>query len=94
MPFTFGGEWIEEKKIQEKPKHPIKIHKERRGNSFVTVILNLPLNKDMMRDVCSKIKQRLGCGGSVKDDNIEIQGDKPEEVKAFLIEWGWKVPGK
>jgi translation initiation factor 1 len=94
MPFTFSGEWIPEKKAPEKPKQAIKIIRERRGNSLITVILNLPLNEEAMKELCSKIKQRLGCGGSVKNERVEIQGEKINEIKTFLIERGFKVSGK
>lgn len=84
MPFTIGGEWVPEKENKPKPKHPVKVIKERRGNAIVTCILNLPYDPKELKDLCSTLKQRFGCGGNFKDEVIELQGDKVAEVKAFL----------
>jgi translation initiation factor 1 len=84
MPFTIGGEWIPEPAPTIKPKHPVKVIKEKRGSSIVTVILNLPLKTEDLKTLCSTLKQKLGCGGSIKSDQIELQGDKVEAVKAYL----------
>lgn len=94
MPFTIGGEWIPEPEpttTNSKPKKPIKISKERRGNSIVTLIINMPLEESQLKLLCSKIKQKLGCGGSVKEEKIEIQGDQIESIKAILKKEGYKV---
>lgn len=86
MPFTIGGEWIPEPQPVVKPKHPVKVVKEKRGSSIVTVLLNLPLTPDELKQLCSTLKHRLGCGGSVKSNQIELQGDKVQVVKDFLKE--------
>lgn len=90
MPFTIGGEWIPEPTPVTKPKHPVKVVKEKRGSSLVTVILNLPLSLNELKQLCSALKQRLGCGGSVKDNHIELQGDKVQAAKDFLKSQGIK----
>jgi len=82
MPFTINGEWIPEP--ISKPKHPVKIIKEKRRASYVTLILNLPMDESRLKTLCSKLKQRLGCGGSVKKEHIELQGDQVENVKGYL----------
>ncbi len=84
MPFTIGGEWIPEEVKPIKPKHPVKVIKEKRGSSLVTLILNLPGDAEKLKQLCSILKQRLGCGGSVKEGKIELQGDKVELVKDYL----------
>jgi translation initiation factor 1 len=84
MPFTIAGEWIPEEKPKQLPTRPVKIVKEKRGQSIVTLILNLPLEAEKIKGLCSKLKQRLGCGGSVKDGKIELQGDKVQLIKDFL----------
>ncbi len=84
MPFTIGGEWIPEP--SSKPKQPIKIIKEKRRSSYVTIILNLAQEDSQLKSVCSILKQRLGCGGSVKKGCIELQGDQVDLVRAYLKE--------
>lgn len=85
MPFTIAGDWVPEKEPIKKPSRPVKVIKERRGQSIVTLILNLPMDESSLKTLCSKLKQQLGCGGSVKEDKIELQGDKIQSVKEFLL---------
>ena len=62
-----------------------------RGGKTVTVIsgfigIGLPEKEKLakkMRNVC-------GCGGTVKDGQIEIQGDKREQIAAILTEAGFR----
>ncbi|WP_068470907.1 translation initiation factor [Candidatus Protochlamydia phocaeensis] len=91
MPFTIGGEWIPENLPPSKPKHPIKVVKEKRGSSLVTLLLNLPLEIEDLKHLCSTLKQRLGCGGAVKENHIELQGDKVQAAKDYLKTQGMKV---
>ena len=89
MPFTISGEWIPEPTPTKKTQ-PIKIIKEKRRASFVTIILNLPENISL-KDLCSKFKQQFGCGGSVKNESIELQGDQVQSVKTQLKQMGLKI---
>ena len=41
--------------------------------------------------LAADLKKRCGCGGSVKDGKIEIQGDKRELLKSLLEDKGFKV---
>lgn len=90
MPFTIGGDWIPEPS-KEKNSQPIKVVKEKRRGSFVTLILNLPQDQTEMKKTCSALKQRLACGGSVKEGHIELQGDQVESTRNHLKELGFKI---
>ncbi len=83
MPFTIAGDWTPMSSTHHKP---IKVIKEKRRSSYVTIILNLSLNSNQLKDLCSTLKQRLGCGGSVKEGHIELQGNQVEFVKIYLKE--------
>ncbi|MES2200182.1 MAG: translation initiation factor [Chlamydiota bacterium] len=83
MPFTIGGDWIE-KPSPVKPKKAIKVVLEKRKNSILTVILHLDMSAEEMGALASDLKKKLGCGGTVKDEKIEIQGDKVQEILKFL----------
>lgn len=89
MPFTIGGEWIPAEKPPD-PKKKVKVILEKRGNSVVTVILNLPMSADKMEEISSSLKKKFGCGGAVKDLKVEIQGDKVSQVQEFLSKLGIK----
>lgn len=86
MPFTFGGEWIPEKKIYP----PIKIFKEKRKGAYVTLIKNIPLEGSELKQFASELKKHLGSGGTLKEGIMEIQGDKVVEIQAFLTNKGLK----
>ena len=50
---------------------------------------------DVLADLAQRLKQRLGCGGSVDAERREIliQGDRPADVAARLRELGYDVAG-
>ena len=92
MPFTIGGEWIpEQSSASSTPKQPVKIIKEKRRGSYVTIILHLPGDDSQLKKICSAMKQRLGCGGSVKEGTIELQGDQIESSRVYLKEAGVRI---
>jgi translation initiation factor 1 len=64
--------------------------KGRRGKG-VTIISDLPLNEDGLTELATKLKQRLGTGGTVKEGRIEIQGDHRERIVVELEGLGYRV---
>lgn len=89
MPFTIGGEWIPET-TPKANKKPVKVVKEKRRGSFVTIIMYVSEENVELKKFCSDLKQRLACGGSVKEGHIELQGDQVEAVKIQLKQMGIK----
>jgi translation initiation factor 1 len=62
-----------------------------RGGKTVTVVtgftgIGLP-EKEIF---CKKMRSACGCGGTVKDGDIEIQGDQRETVAKILSEAGFR----
>lgn len=91
MPFTIGGEWIPNKPDTGKASgKPVKVRLVKRGKSTLTVILNLTKDQSELVSLLSTIKKKLGCGGTLKNTEIEIQGDKVEQVKKMLADIGIK----
>ena len=41
------------------------------------------------KQVSKKLKSKLACGGTFKDDKIELQGDHKAKVKQLLIKMGF-----
>ncbi len=64
--------------------------KGRRGKG-VTVILDLPLDDDGLTQLVTKLKNRLGTGGTVKEGRIEIQGDHRDRIVAELESLGYRA---
>jgi translation initiation factor 1 len=86
MPFTLDGNWIPPKKHYP----PIHIIKEKRKGKMVTLIKNIPLEGNALKDFVSELKKHLAVGGSLKQDILEIQGDKSNEIQDFLKMKGLK----
>jgi translation initiation factor 1 len=57
--------------------------KGRRGKG-VTIVSDLPLDESGLEELATKLKTRLGTGGTVKDRRIEIQGDHRDRIVAEL----------
>lgn len=62
-----------------------------RGGKGVTIISDLPLNERGLAEIATKLKARMGTGGTVKDGRIEIQGDQRDRIVAELEGLGYKA---
>ena len=62
--------------------------KGRKGKG-VSLITGLPLPDPELRALAKQIKQACGCGGTVKDGVIEIQGDNRDLIVEQLIRHGY-----
>ncbi len=85
MPFTIDGQWIPSKDESKATSKQLKVRLIKRGKSVLTVILNLNYSEKELQTLAANLKKKLGCGGAVKEDTIEIQGDKVEAVKKHLL---------
>ncbi len=90
MPFTIGGDWVPSEKKSKNSSKPVKVRVEKRKQTYVTLILNLAFDKEKLKEIASSLKTKLGCGGSVKNNVIEIQGEKVKDVRKILKELGIK----
>src|SRR5438874_12748267 len=62
-----------------------------RGGKTVTVIDGVMGSEAELTSLAQQLKKLYGSGGTVKDRNIEIQGDHCDKVMAKLTEMGYKV---
>jgi len=91
MPFTVGGDWVPaENKPDPKKSQPVKVRNIKRKKAMLTVIYNIGTHNIDVQDLAKTLKRKLGVGGGVKGDDIELQGQKADEVKQILTEMGIK----
>jgi translation initiation factor 1 len=64
--------------------------KGRKGKT-VTVITGLQANAEALADLLKQLKSQCGAGGTVKDQEIEIQGDHAQKLVQVLSKLGYKV---
>lgn len=64
--------------------------KGRKGKG-VTLITGVPLDAAGIKALATRLKQRCGSGGTVKDGIIEIQGDHCALLVEELKQQGWTV---
>lgn len=57
----------------------------------VCLIAGVDLDDAALDKLAAELKKKCGCGGSVKDGIIEIQGDKRDLLKQLLEAKGMKV---
>lgn len=74
----------------EKEEQRIKISvTKRRYGKEVTIINGIQGRSLNLDDLASKLKKRLACGGTVKNGNIELQGNHKRRVKEELAKLGF-----
>lgn len=60
-----------------------------RGGKTVTIIRGFVGSDDDRQSLCKLLKQKCGVGGSVKDEEIIIQGDKRQQLLNLLKQEGY-----
>jgi len=85
----------ENKKLQIPPPQDgiVRLMRQTKGRKGkgVTLITGLPLAAKELKQLSKTLKQKCGCGGSVKNGIIEIQGDHRSTLETELIALNYKV---
>lgn len=68
----------------------VRLHRESRKGNGVTLIKGLPIDSDV-KGLAKWLKTKIGVGGSIKDNVIELQTDQREKVKNLLETKGFTV---
>ena len=76
------------------PRQPGAVHLrfQRQGKgSGITRVERLVMHPALKDQLLARLKKRLGCGGTLKDGVLELQGDRRDFLEAELASQGYKV---
>lgn len=60
----------------------------RRYGKIMTIISGIDKDVDI-KSIAKTLKTELACGGTVKDNTIELQGNQKKKIKPILIKLGF-----
>ena len=85
------GDKVREDKVKNRGRVDVLRSTAGRGGKTVTVAQNfIGIGAPEKESLCKKMRAAAGCGGTVKDGVIEIQGDQREVVMRVLREAGFR----
>ncbi len=73
---------------KESQKIKVRLVKKKFGK-LETQIGGIDEKEVSLKEITKKLKQKLACGGTVKEGIIELQGDHRARVKELLVEAGF-----
>lgn len=76
--------------IIPKEQHQLVFTFEKRKGKPVTLVGRFYLEEKEKKEVLKLLKKKLACGGAIKEEWIELQGDLKEKIKQILQNDGWK----
>lgn len=74
-----------------KQKLYIKLDKKNRNGKIVTIVSNFVGTQEDLENLCKIIKNKCATGGTIKDNEIIIQGNFKEKINNILQELGYKT---
>ena len=75
-------------------QHLLYCSKEKRRGKIVTVVQPFFLEKAPLQSLLKTLKKRLGTGGTIKENTLELQGDIADAVQTELIKEGFAFKKK
>ncbi|ADG91981.1 translation initiation factor SUI1 [Arcobacter nitrofigilis DSM 7299] len=81
-------------KIEPKNSHQLVFTYEKRKGKPVTLVGRFNVSVDEKKEVLKLLKKKLACGGAIKEEWIELQGDVKEKIIEILSKDGWKFKNK
>ncbi len=70
----------------------LSVEKRKKGKT-VTVVRGLPAEGNDLPELLKKLKSACGAGGTLKDDELEIQGNNLDRVRDELKKIGFRTKG-
>ena len=61
----------------------------KRYRKKVTVIKGIDSKQVDIKKIAKQLKEKFACGGTAKDNKIELQGDFRQKIRGALIELGF-----
>ena len=83
----------------EKPKPPpagkptVRLRMEKRRGKPVTVLAATGLDAGTLASLLKEVKTLCGAGGTLKEGEIEVQGEHRDRLRPLLAERGYVVKG-
>ena len=78
--------------ILDPSQQQIRLHLDRKGGGkVVSIVRGLQETIDVLMVIAKELKSGCGVGGSVKNREILIQGNKREKIQQLLIKKGYSV---
>ncbi|QOG12123.1 translation initiation factor SUI1 [Arcobacter sp. FWKO B] len=71
-------------------QEPLVFKREKRNGKVVTIVGRFVCDDDEKKKVLKLLKTKLGCGGTIDSEWLELQGELQEKVKVVLSDNGWK----
>lgn len=73
----------------------LRIFMERKGHGgkTVTIVEGFECDYESLRELLSKIQKKLGIGGSARNGEILLQGDRRDKLRELLRNSGYIVKG-
>ena len=75
----------------EKLHFELHFSKKGRSGKIVTLVKGMDMDKDTLINISKKLKRKLSVGGSIKDEEIIIQGNNRDKIEDILLKMGHSV---
>ena len=86
---------LEENQLPELPPSQqnlrIQISKSGRKGKIVTIISGFQCSSETLKKLLKQLKTKCGSGGTIKDNQIEIQGDHRQQLREILTSLNYQV---
>ncbi|MEA2028089.1 MAG: translation initiation factor [Campylobacterota bacterium] len=101
MGANFENEWSSDNKntphkkkrsneIKEPNKHRLIFAKEKRRGKVVTILRDFQMDKQQLQALLKELKKSLGIGGTLKESEMEFQGEVQDKLRELLSKKGFK----
>ena len=64
-----------------------------RKGKTVTIIRGFQASQETLTELLKTLKAHCGAGGTLKENELELQGDHKQKIVEFLLKLGYKAKG-